>query len=488
MPSQTIASLRVSLRVNSRPILPIIGFALLCLVPAGRALGQAAELEGNTLHLHEVVVGAQRFSVGLRLLPESDPLAFSVIDATELSGSFLDNPNRLTGTLLEIPALSVDGMLYWVEMRLQEEPELRLVVEDFGPVSGGSGDDAQSCTRPEPDPSHGPDDPEIVNGFSVSTQRLMDGGPAPDGIPSIDTPVFWPTPSNSALGPDQLVVGVILGGTPRAYSHHILNWHEIVNQNFLVDEEVDSYTLSFCPLTGSAMLWRGVFDEQETTFGTSGLVMNSNLVLYDRQTRSLWSQMLEQSINGPNILKIPERVQVIETTWATWLAMYPDTELLTEFTGVSRPYDRHPYGDFPTNERIMFPVDNLEDDRLHIKERVVGINVGEVSKVYPIDRFGDGIAVLNDRVGAMDVVAVGSGKHNFGAVYDRQMADCTTLDFSPLQNQLPIVMTDNEGNRWDVFGKAVSGPRAGESLQKTNSYIAYWFAWTAFFPGATIHQ
>ncbi len=136
----------------------------------------------------------------------------------------------------------------------------------------------------------------------------------------------------------------------------------------------------------------------------------------------------------------------------------------------------------------MFNVNNNNDRRLHRKERVLGINVGLSSKVYSISNFGGDVTVVNDTVGTMDVVAIGSATQNFGVVFNRQLEDYTTLEFTPVQNQLPVVMTDTEGNLWNVFGEAISGPRAGTQLQKTNSYIAYWFAWTAFFPNAAIYQ
>jgi hypothetical protein len=167
--------------------------------------------------------------------------------------------------------------------------------------------------------------------------------------------------------------------------------------------------------------------------------------------------------------------------------MYPETILMTEDTGFSRPYGTYPYGSFRTDQSLIFNVDNMNDLRLHRKARVLGINVGDSSKVYPVSNFGDNVSLIHDQVGGMDVVAVGSATQNFAVLFNRQLEDCTTLDFTPVQNQLPIVMTDNEGTQWDVFGNGVSGPRAGTKLEKTNSYIAYWFAWTAFFPGTEIN-
>jgi hypothetical protein len=284
------------------------------------------------------------------------------------------------------------------------------------------------------------------------------------------------------------VVGVKIGDETRAYPHDILDWHEVVNDRFSMDGSPERATISYCPLTGSAVLWKSLMTSSNGTFGTSGLLYNSNLVLYDRLSVNYWSQMLEQAIVGPQVTQIPDRLQVVETSWETWRAMYPGTSLLTRETGFSRNYDRYPYGSYKENNSLIFPVNNSNDNRLHRKTRVLGINVGPHSKVYPIPEFPGDIEVINDTVGDMKVVVAGSSKLNFAVVFNRVLEDCTVLDFEAVQNKLPVVMRDNEGNEWDVFGTAVSGARTGQQLQKTNSYISYWFAWTAFFAGTEIHQ
>ena len=350
-------------------------------------------------------------------------------------------------------------------------------------------DELPECTRPEPDISHGPNNPVVQNGNLVNPARLMDGGPGPDGIPALESPLFNRLPNEFSLSPVELVVGVKIGQRKiRAYPHYILDWHEIVNDDIIIDKDSHNGILSYCPLTGSAVFWKSFPGSSNKTFGVSGLLYNSNLVLYDRETESLWSQMMEQSISGPEVTTIPERIQVVETTWETWYSMYPTTSVLSDETGYSRPYEEYPYGKYKEDEGLLFEVDNMDDRRLHRKARVVGINVGDHSKVYPIEHFDRGVEVINDTVGGMDVVAVGSRVKNFGVIYNRQMEDCKVLQFEAVQNRLPVMMVDNEGNEWDIFGEAVSGPRAGERLQKTNSYISYFFAWTAFFPGSQIHQ
>lgn len=463
------------------------GTMLALLLLPGMILAQQASFDGQNLNLPAVAVEGQVFAVTLRLEQGGQDAELSLGSAQAIADSPETAGSRFQNDRLTIDSLSFAGQAYRVELLLSNVDPVRfrvLTAELLGPTN----EEPQACTPPMVDPSHGPNNPQVVGGFSIDTSRLLDGGPAPDGIPPLGNPRFTQDHAATGIFPDSLVVGVKLGDEVRAYPHTVLDWHEIVNDRFTVSGQQELYTLSYCPLTGSALLWKGRLDVVDPSFGTSGLLYNSNLVLYDRNTSSYWSQMLEQAINGPELLNIPERAQVVETTWETWSRMYPETTLMTTETGFSRPYGTYPYGSFRTDQSLLFPVDNSGDRRLHPKERVLGINVGEQSKVYPITRFGTGVNLISDRVGDMDIIAVGSSDLNFGVVFNRQLEDCSSPEFTPVQDALPVVMIDNEGNQWDVFGQAVSGPRAGTRLQKTNSYIAYWFAWTAFFQNAEIHQ
>ena len=86
----------------------------------------------------------------------------------------------------------------------------------------------------------------------------------------------------------------------------------------------------------------------------------------------------------------------------------------------------------------------------------------------------------------LPVVAAGSSSKNLAVVFSRKLTDDSVLTFKAVQNVLPIILEDNEGNKWDIFGVAVSGPRAGQQLTATTSFIAYWFALAAFYPGLDI--
>ena len=316
----------------------------------------------------------------------------------------------------------------------------------------------------------------------VPENEVVDGGPGVDGIPPLTSPSYESAMTIGTVQPDDLVVAVRHEGQIFVYPHDIMDWHEIINDG----PATNPFILSYCPLTGSAMAWLGSATDNDPTFGGSGLLYNSNLVLYDRRTSSRWSQMLQTSITGSRIREQPATIQVVETKFSTLQQMFPGATVLTRNTGHNRNYDVYPYNDYKTSSDLLFPANN-DDNRLHRKERVIGILVNDNSKVYQVDGFGVTTDTINDQVQGVSIVVVGNSDLNFAAAYNRELPDGTILSFSPVQNDLPNVMTDGEGNVWDVFGTAVSGPRTGDQLSLMTSFTAYWFAWSAFYPNAEIH-
>lgn len=459
----------------------IVLFILVLPTPA-YSQTQDARVTGNIVSIPVLTLGDQFFNIDLALVDGTDPAEIELLNAVEIFDVSTEGASTFDGTTLSIPRIALGELIYWADFTLVSESPVRFRLATADVVN--STPPPVACTRPEPDRSHGLDNPPIVSGTTIPANEISDGGVGPDGIPPLENPRFTLDLFQNNISADDLVVGVKFGDDIRAYPHYILWWQEVVNDQFSFGRA----TMSYCPLTGSAMLWKAILGPGKLTFGTSGLLFNSNLIMYDRRTNSLWSQMLEQAISGPEAQRIPDRVAVVETTWETWQSMYPQTALLAEDTELSRPYGAYPYGSFREDNSLLFAVNNMNDDRLHRKARVLGINVGSTSKVYPIDNFAPNVEVINDTVGDMQVVVAGSSDLNFGVVFNRELEDCTVLDFEPVQGNLPVVMMDNEGNGWDAFGTAVIGERTGQRLQKTNSYIAYWYAWTAFFEGTVIHQ
>ncbi len=321
--------------------------------------------------------------------------------------------------------------------------------------------------------------------WSIPENEVVDGGPGKDGIPSIDNPQFISVDQVDFLEEKDLVLGLKIGSEIKAYPHPILDWHEIVN-----DEAGNSkVAITYCPLTGTGIGWNRKLNNKTTTFGVSGLLYNSNLIPYDRETDSYWSQMLMESVNGAMKGTEVSTYQVIETSWETWKKMYPGSEILSTNTGYNRNYDRYPYGDYRTSSGILFPV-NPEDNRLFEKERVLGIISNDDAKVYRFQSFEDSTRIIKDNFAGKDYLIVGSNDDNLLIAFniEDQVPSGEELNMRPVQNSFPIIMEDSTGSKWNIFGEAISGPNEGKKLKKANSYIGFWFTWGAFFPEPKIYK
>lgn len=319
--------------------------------------------------------------------------------------------------------------------------------------------------------------------WSIPCNQVVDGGPGKDGIPSIDEPQFSSISDIELLEDWELVLVIKKGNQIKAYPNVIMYYHEIVN-DIIGDEPM---AITYCPLTGSGIAWERTIGNTITTFGVSGLIHKNNLIPYDRNTNSNWSQMLNQGVNNEFKGASINTVQLVEMTWGTLKEAFPDAEVLNTDTGFGRNYDLYLYGDdYPqNNERVLFPIYN-EDPRLERKELVHGIKYNLESKAYPVEDFSDGLQVIQDNVGGNQVVLAGSSDRDMVVSFERTLSDGTILDFTVVENDLPVIMEDQEGTRWNFFGEAISGPREGEQLKATPSYNAYWFAWADFFPNTQL--
>lgn len=339
-----------------------------------------------------------------------------------------------------------------------------------------------ACKKKDTDFSNSEDRSSTTNDWLIPITGVFDGGPGKDGIPALENPPFIVADMATYLSDDDLVLGYVYRGEARAYPHLILDWHEIIND----DIQNLSLAIIYCPLTGTGIGWNRNVGDETTTFGVSGLLYNSNIIPYDRETDSNWSQMLLKSVSGKRSGTLSTNFNLIETTWETWKLMYPNTKVVSFNIGYNRNYGSYPYGDYRTSDFLLFPVNNY-DNRLPNKERVLGVLHGTSSKAYSIEGFSDTISVISDVVDNELLVIIGSKKKNFIVAYQRELSDGTVLSFTPVQNDLPVIMEDNEGSRWDVSGIAISGPRKGNKLEAITQFMGYWFAWAAFYPEIDLH-
>ena len=220
----------------------------------------------------------------------------------------------------------------------------------------------------------------VTNGVkhSVPLDSILGGGPPKDGIPSIDRPKFISiSEASKQLSDTEPGLALEIGDVNRFYPFQILVWHEIVNDTI----NGQRVLVTYCPLCLSGIVFDPAVAGERVEFGTSGKLWNSNLVLYDRKTDSLWSQILGEAIVGEMTgtrLKVLASDQI---RFGEWRKLHPNGEVLSRDTGATRFYGQDPYGNYYTTPGTFFPVDK-KDSRLNEKEFVLGLVVNGKAKAY----------------------------------------------------------------------------------------------------------
>lgn len=290
----------------------------------------------------------------------------------------------------------------------------------------------------------GPAAAYLLNGFqledaTVPEAAIKHGGPPRDGIPAIDNPAFVRASEATNLTPVSRVMGVIHNGIAKAYPILIMNWHEIVNDKF----GDDAVLVTFCPLCGTGISFESMVDGKPSLFGVSGLLYNSDVLLYDKQTESLWSQVLGTAIVGPQKNAKLKRIPTSHTSWADWSERYPETLVLSEETGHARNYQRDPYRDYGDSKTVMFQVRN-SSEKYHPKELVLAMTINGKMKAWPFSEL--------------------------------RKADSKTFT-DTLGGQVITIEFD------DTHNTARALNDKGEELP---AFIAFWFAWYAFHPDTAV--
>lgn len=279
------------------------------------------------------------------------------------------------------------------------------------------------------------------NGFvlepaGVPAAEILAGGPPRDGIPALDHPATVPA-SQADWADDDLVLGIATGGEARAYPVAVLNWHELVNDT-LGGEPI---LVSFCPLCGTGMVFDRRVAGKSRRFGVSGLLYRSDLLMYDRESASLWSQISAEAVTGR---LLGQRLRLLRSKtdeWGRWRRDHPDTTVLSRQTGHPRDYERSPYGGYARSRDLMFPVP--ADRRYHPKMPTLGLRIpGEGARAYP----------------ASELARAG------GSVEERFLGRSVRVAYDP----------DRQ-----VF--EATAPPEVEVVE------GFWFAWAAFHPETSVY-
>ncbi|MCH7763563.1 MAG: DUF3179 domain-containing protein [Candidatus Marinimicrobia bacterium] len=314
--------------------------------------------------------------------------------------------------------------------------------------------------------------------WSINTRFVLNGCPGKDCIPSLEHPNRSTVEGDylAFLDDNELVVGVRNGNDWTAYPHSVLDWHEIVNEN--------GYAISYCPLTGSAL-------HIETTreFGVSGLLYNSNLIMYDRETDSRWPQMHLASAAGELKGTAIKLQPLLETTWKNWRKLFPETKVINSQTGYSRNYDFYPYGRYRTcnstfcRDYIFFPI-AYTDNRLKAKDRVLAL-IGKdgSAKAFRISQFNKPI-IIQGLLDGEQFNAVISGEDNLAIAFstDKNLY----IETWDIENGDITLTSRSTGQSYDILGNPKDG--AGDKLTAGNGFIAYWFSVAAFYPNTELYQ
>lgn len=214
---------------------------------------------------------------------------------------------------------------------------------------------------------------------TVPLDQILSGGPPKDSISSIDSPQFDSVEkANAYLRDNGIGVAVSFNGVDRFYPNQITVWHEIVN-DMVGGQPV---LVTYCPLCGTGIVFDPIVKGEPTEFGTSGKLYQSNLVMYDRQTDSYWSQILGEAIVGEMAGTKLKLLPYQNMSWKDWKREHPKGEVLSRETGYGRDYTRSPYGDYDTNRSIFFPVEH-RDDRYHPKAPTYSLVDNGKFKAYP---------------------------------------------------------------------------------------------------------
>jgi hypothetical protein len=329
----------------------------------------------------------------------------------------------------------------------------------------------------------------------IDLRELRQGGPGKDGIPSIDNPNFIDQQSAQKwLRAKEPVISLEMNNESRAYPLQILMWHEIANDTV----GGVPVCVTFCPLCYSANVFERRVSERTYRFGFSGLLRNSDLVMYDRRTESLWQQLTGEAIVGDMVGSKLKRIPAQIISFEQFRSAHSRGLVLSRKTGYRRNYGRNPYAGYDDISRTPFMYRGKTDDRLLPMEKVVTVSIGDSVKAYPYSATQK-LRVINDKmadvplvvfhldgaVSALDESHIASSRQvGSTGVFDRRMKG-RTLIFGYKNGGLYDKQTNSV---WDITGQAVKGPLKGQELKQIVHGDYFAFAWFAFKPETEIYQ
>jgi len=380
------------------------------------------------------------------------------------------------------------------------------------PVSRGSWQEIR-CDSAIGSPATSSDELRVSRGgwktdFSrhcVPLSEIGSGGPSRDGIPPLDRPAFIPAAQAEAwLKPQEPVIAVSEGETARAYPLQILIWHEIVNDTIAARPIV----VTFCPLCNTSLVFDRRVDGRELTFGTTGNLRYSDLVMWDRQTESWWQQATGEAIVGELTAKRLGRVRSAVLSFEEFRAAYPSGEVLSragadeemERKGSGRRrYGSNPYVGYDRADQspiTAFWGDRPVDSRLPPKARVAVATFADPPVAYVTDGLTGAVAksdaiaghrlvllYLSGVASPLDTSLTSEGADVGQAIIYDAVVDGRALSFRASGRAF---IDEQTGSTWSVTGLATAGVLKGRRLAMLDHEFTYWFIWSVFRPDTEV--
>lgn len=334
---------------------------------------------------------------------------------------------------------------------------------------------------------------------TINLNELLVGIPAADPrdlIRPIDDPQFENVAESTWVEDREPGVLLDIDGDVRFYPLSVLTRHEIVN-DVVGDVPV---AVTYCPLCNTALAFDRRFEGDVLRLGVSGLLRNSDLVMWDDLTHSLWQQITGEAIVGEHAGKSLTPIASAIVRWADFKATHPNGQTLGPDQGFGRGYGINPYVSYSSGTRPYGFFTGEIDERFPALERVVGVTVNDTGAAYPFSLISE-VGVVNDTIDGVPVVIFWGAGDTADALDSSSIADSrgigTGVAYSPVVNGQTLTfesLSDTEfadietGTTWSILGKAISGELAGEELELMTHRNEFWFAWQAFFPDAAVWE
>ena len=332
-------------------------------------------------------------------------------------------------------------------------------------------------------PSRLPAVPKSEQELARIADKLTQTSVTYGSIPSLYRPQYTRVVDAAlSLGKDEPVFVVRLPGGYRIYPQRIMVWHQVVNE--LIDDH--AYAITYCPISGCLAAYDASMNGINLIFDIEGRLFEGNSILMDRNSGSLWSQMLGMAFDGPLLGRGMPLLPVFWTNWSYAGRSFPDALVLAAPLDSKRAYGRDPYGNYQRrdsyyqNDILIYPVSRL-DRRFHRKTPMLGLEYGDLRVAIDIPYVKKNGAV-NFFMGDKALVAVHDARMDTVRVFDRRIWENPSL-FIKEAGRLKDL-----GSRsyWSVDGKCVEGNLQGASMQELFGIYAMWFAWFAMNPDTLI--